>query len=557
MQAHTLPSRALLALFAAAGAARADLNLEWVSAIPSGTSLSAGLRAFVVDPAGVSYATGTGGSSSNTDVLTAAFGPDGTLLWSQVYNGPGDWHDQARGIALGPNGVLWVTGNTPDALSYAQVLLLKYDAASGTLLKAVQYSSAPFTSEHGASVATDAQGNVYVGGGTVGDGADALVLKFDSQGVFQWKQVWDGPAIGPYSQDDALEMLVDQDGNALAMIHGVMASNHPDYVVIKYAPDGATLWEANWGVSGGDFPRDMELDAAGDVYVTGTGIDLIDKYSTIKLRGADGHLLWQAYDFKGADNGAAALELDGRGFVYVTGAEDPDGDHSNLNDNFYTVKRNAGTGAFAWSHSYGLNCIGCYDVPSDVRVDSSGNVFVTGATTSAPYSADQLTLVLDWETGLEIERGVVFGASGQSAGSGILRFDGAENLYGGSTTYGFDTGQTEMAVTKYTTIAQPLYQLQVTALVTGAGATFGIEQATPAALQFLVWSVSGTGSLPILPLGVDLGVADPHLLLAAPADATGAFATTLTVPVGIAGFTLWFQSIELGSASPVVKRIVQ
>ena len=40
----------------------------------------------------------------------------------------------------------------------------------------------------------------------------------------------------------------------------------------------------------------MEIDAAGDVYVTGIGIDFIDKFSTIKLRGSDGQLLWQFYD---------------------------------------------------------------------------------------------------------------------------------------------------------------------------------------------------------------------------------------------------------------------
>jgi hypothetical protein len=407
----------------------------------------------VTDAAGVSYVSGTSGPSSNTDITTAAFAPDGALLWSHVFNGPGNWHDQARGIALGPGGVVWVTGNTPGPGSYANVLLLEYDAVSGTLLDSVQYSSAPFTSEHGASVVTDALGDVYVGGGTVGDGGDGLILKFDSSGQLLWKRTWDGPAAAPFSGDSVQEVLLAPDGDLLVMIHGVMSTLHPDYVVVKYdAGSGATLWEANWGVSGGDFPSDMEVDALGDVYVTGTGIDFNDKYSTIKLRGADGALLWQAYDAAGIDDSGHELELDGEGGVYVTGEVDPDGDQSNFNDNIYTVKRDAGTGAFLWSHLYGVNCIGCFDVPSDVRVDPEGHVFVAGRTSSPPYSSDVILLVLDAGSGLETDRGIVSGGANESAGTGVLRFDAAHNLFDGGNRSNVNTGQVEMTVTKWSSL---------------------------------------------------------------------------------------------------------
>ena len=49
-------------------------------------------------------------------------------------------------------------------------------------------------------------------------------------------------------------------------------------------------------MNGGDFPRDLEVDASNDVYVTGTGIDFIDKYSTVKFDGGDGSIVWQRYD---------------------------------------------------------------------------------------------------------------------------------------------------------------------------------------------------------------------------------------------------------------------
>jgi hypothetical protein len=433
-----------------AGTARADLNPAWIAQLPVGSNLSSGLWAMVVDAGGVTYVTGTADSPTTLDVITAAFGPNGALLWSRTFNGPGNWADQGRAVALGPGGVLYVAGNTPDPLSFANVLLLEYDRVSGNLLNTIQYSSGPGLSEWGGSVATDAQGNVYVGGGTVGDGEDAMLLKFDAAGQFQWKRTWDGPAFAPYSQDSVVEIVMDPSDQPVALIHGVMASNHPDYVVIKYAPgNGSTIWATSSGTSGEEVPRDMELDVSGDIYVTGTaGLQFL----TLKLRGTDGQFLWQAYDSAGLRDSAAALALDGQGGVYVTGSVDPDGNQSNFNDNIYTVKRDAGSGAFLWSHLYGANCLYCYDVPADVLVDPAGHVFVAGRTSSPPYSNDTITLVLDANTGLETVRGVVSGGPTQTAEPRVLGLDGAYNLLDGGRTYDFNTGAVQMSVFKYASL---------------------------------------------------------------------------------------------------------
>jgi len=437
----------------AAGAAAADLNPEWLARLPVGASLTAGLQGMVVDAAGVSYVTGISGSSSNTDITTAAYAPDGTLLWSRVWDGPFSWHDQSRGIALGPGGLVYVTGNTPGPGSYARVVVLAYDGATGTLVKSFEYTSGPGISEHGQSVAVDAAGGIYVAGGTVGDGGDALVLAFEANGQLRWQRTWDGPAGGPYTQDSALEVLIDPSGDPVVLIHGVMASLHPDYVVIKYAAaTGLTKWQATWGVSGGDYPRDMEIDAQGDVYVTGIGIDFQDKFSTIKLDGSDGSLLWQAYDWTGYHNGVAGLALDGQGGVYVTGSVDPDGDESNLNDNIYTVKRDAQGGALLWTHLYGANCLGCYDFSGDVIVDAAGHAFVAGVTNSPPYGMDAILLVLDAATGLETDRGIITGGAIESAWSRELRFDAAFNLLVGGEISNVNTGQVDISVAKYASL---------------------------------------------------------------------------------------------------------
>ncbi len=434
--------------------ARAELAPDWISRVPLGTSLGAGPAGIHVDPDGISYITGIAGSSSINDIKTVSFAPDGSTRWSHTYDS-GKSGDQVRGIARGPGNLLYVVGNTPGPNDFAQALILVYDATNGTLLNTIKYSSGPGRSEFGSGIAGDAAGNIYVIGGTVGDGPDVMTLKFNSAGALQWRRVWDGAAMAPFSLDTPVKILLDGNGNVLSCITGYAASNHADYVVVKYAAaNGATLWDKSWGVTGDDFPVDMEIDAAGDIYVTGIGIDFINKYSTIKLRGTDGQLLWQFYDALGLRHSAHGLDLDGVGGVLITGTSDPDGDLSNFNDQFFTVKRDAATGAQLWTHVYGATCVGCFDTPADVRVDSEGHVFVAGNTSSPPFSNDKILFVLDNATGVETNRGLFFNTGSEIPSSGALRFDAAFNLFDGGRVYNADTGAIDMSVTKWASLVQ-------------------------------------------------------------------------------------------------------
>ena len=83
---------------------------------------------------------------------------------------PGRNSDPARGITKGPNNVIYVVGSTLGPNSFAQLLILAYDATTGALVNTILYSSDNFTSEYGVSIVTDSLGNLYVLGATVGDG---------------------------------------------------------------------------------------------------------------------------------------------------------------------------------------------------------------------------------------------------------------------------------------------------------------------------------------------------------------------------------------------------
>ena len=114
----------------------AQLTPEWIKRVPVGTSLSSGTAGIQVDQDGVSYITGTSGSSSNTDITTVSFAPDGSTRWTQTWGSPGSGADIASGITKGSNGVLYVVGSTPGANFFANLLMLAYDAATGQKLQA-------------------------------------------------------------------------------------------------------------------------------------------------------------------------------------------------------------------------------------------------------------------------------------------------------------------------------------------------------------------------------------------------------------------------------------
>ena len=128
---------------------RAELSPEWVSRVPVGTSLTSGPAGIYVDPDGVSYITGISGPSSNTDITTVSFAPDGSTRWSKTFNSGGMNADQVRGITKSAGGIVYVVGNTPGPGSFANVLILGYDANTGALLKTIKFSSGPGLSEFG------------------------------------------------------------------------------------------------------------------------------------------------------------------------------------------------------------------------------------------------------------------------------------------------------------------------------------------------------------------------------------------------------------------------
>ena len=136
-----------------------------------------------------------------------------------------------------------------------------------------------------------------------------------------WVRRYNGPG---NSNDDALALRVDAVGNVYVTGYSFGGSTGYDYATLKYGPTGNLVWTRRYnGLGNGyDWANALDIDTAGNVCVTGfsdggsSGWD----YATLKYD-PNGTLLWERrYDGPGdSTDVAAALRVDESGNVYVTG----------------------------------------------------------------------------------------------------------------------------------------------------------------------------------------------------------------------------------------------
>jgi hypothetical protein len=210
----------------------------------------------------------------------------------------------------------------------------------------------------------------------------------------QWAARFNGPA---NENDRRPVMALDAQGNVYIAAETKSLTPPPPYgmegvncdiVTIKYDQNGGQLWAATFNGPGQyiDSPKDIGVDAQGNVFVTGyawggrnteggTGYDFV----TIKYD-ANGHQQWVRY-YSGTQarsqlDQAYALDLDQAGNIYVTGGSFYNGVNDWLLMQFATIKYDT-QGNQIWVRNFdGEDRAG--SMPNDIKVDASGNIFVGG-----------------------------------------------------------------------------------------------------------------------------------------------------------------------------------
>jgi hypothetical protein len=112
----------------------------------------------------------------------------------------------------------------------------------------------------------------------------------------------------------------------------------------------------------------------GNIYVTGRSKDITYDYVTVAYNSA-GTELWQAIYDDIDDDRATGIAINANGELFVTGQSDVDAT-TNFNYNITTVKYST-AGVQQWVKTYAGSALND-DIPTDICVDATGNVFVTG-----------------------------------------------------------------------------------------------------------------------------------------------------------------------------------
>lgn len=399
LRTFVLVASAIIWLFLLNNVSSAQVDTAWFRSY-NGPSQSGDIaEGLALDASGNVYVTG----SSNGEYATLKYAPNGILLWERRYEWPPIGSENGRSVRIAPDGGIVVAGDSwggspynPGGTGY-DFATVKYDE-NGTQQWAQRYDNSVGGGDWGKFVELDADGNVYVAGTSVGAGThyDYAVVKYDADGNEQWVRRYAGPS-GDWD-DEVAGLAIDSYGNVY--VTGLSASSgfdfppfNFDYATLKYDPDGNLLWERRYDgpASGNDEATDLALDAADNVYITGYGPNTGqgNDFLTIKYD-PDGNLLWERYyDGAGGTSIDVALDIEVSGSSVCIAGQSWDTSGSAQYD--CAIVKYDLDGNLLWDRMY--NGPGnTYDGFAAVRIESNGNIAVTGSSINSNGILDLLTM---------------------------------------------------------------------------------------------------------------------------------------------------------------------
>lgn len=343
-----------------------------------GGSASDGANRIAVDSTGAAYIIGTTVNNftttpgafqttpaGNADFLVTKINPQGTALVYSTYIG-GTGNEYGFGIAVDSQGNAYLTGQVdpgyPTTAGSFQPTATTYNAAA-TKLNAAGNSLVYSTflggtgTALGTSIAVDSSNNAYVTGPTgngfpttdiasqfnYGGGIDAFITKVDPAGSDLVYSTY----FGGSNRDEGQGIAVDNNGNAyvsgitystnLPLTNPVQTTNgggQYDAFISKFTPNGARIYSTYLGGTGNDQGTSIAADSSGNAYIVGTTsstnfptvspIQLLNAGGAndafvSKLSAAGNSLIYSTYLGGSGDDKGDRITVDSAGNAYVTG----------------------------------------------------------------------------------------------------------------------------------------------------------------------------------------------------------------------------------------------
>jgi len=404
-----------------------------------GIACDANGNVFITGETGNSSSIATSGAYQTTllgytDAFVSMFDSTGFLQWGTYYGGSafffgnGNAHTIGYAINLDINRNILVIGYTTSQTSIASTgayqttgcvngdgdaFLVKFNSSGirqwGTYFGGGEY-------DIGESVNSDVLGNIIIGGATESSGIatsgayqttnsidDGFLAKFDSNGTIQWATYYGGTItfVLGIASDIVGNILITGETNSTSLIatsgaYQLNLAGGKDAFIAKFSTSGSIIWSTYFGGSGSDYGKGIACDKNGDILITGStnsdsaiatsgafqtslsnGDAFIAKFDSSGLR------KWATYFGGNWSDAAQGIALDGNGNIFIAG-------ETNSTSSMATVgayqafgavflTKFDSTGYLQWSTCYGGENS---DFESGIAVDSLGDVFITGWTSS-------------------------------------------------------------------------------------------------------------------------------------------------------------------------------
>lgn len=214
-----------------------------------------------------------------------------------------------------------------------------------------------------------------------------------------------------------------------------------DFFVAKYENSGDQLWNTTWGGISNDIGSSIDIDSSENIYITGQTVNSVNgNYDIALLKyNKTGALKWNVtWGGEGLDAGYG-VDVGDFGNVFVVG-------YSEINDRYGDVillKYN-NSGQLEWNKTWGgLDT----DSGFDIAIDSTGNIFITGYTSSYGAVTSDIILI-KFDTNGNLVWNFTWGYNLPDKGNTLI-IDSSDFIYIVGSTQNIGAGNSDIVLLKF------------------------------------------------------------------------------------------------------------
>ncbi len=201
------------------------------------------------------------------DIITAMVTSTGASMWAHSFSGEGENFDYATDVAAAPDGGVYVTAYIESDITRYDWGVLKY-SSTGTLLWSDIWDGGGQYGDEATAVEVASNGDVIVAGQTVPTPtsiAQPCLARYTPTGTRLW--------LTPHDVGGSAwihDMVLDDNDNAYLGGYYFGSNHKADFLTVGFAADGSYLWDVSYEgpVDGDDIGQKIALNGS-SIYVGG------------------------------------------------------------------------------------------------------------------------------------------------------------------------------------------------------------------------------------------------------------------------------------------------